>query len=201
MKKELNIRTIVLVLSTFLVGAWRFTNEGFGHAPLVNFTPIGAMALFGGAYFNTTSRAFILPLLTLFFSDVLLMQFRYSNHVSGILYEGWYWTYGAFALMVLVGKYINTKVSIGSVLGGSLIAALLHWLITDFGVWAAGGRNMLTGLPYTKDISGLITCYIAAIPYFKNLLLSNILYSAILFGGFEIAQYKFSILKPIRVNA
>jgi hypothetical protein len=194
MKKQINIRFFTLLGITVLVGIWRVVSHKTGYSALSNFTPIGAMALFGGAYFKEYWKAFSFPLLALFLSDVVMMEIFYGDFSNGILYNGWYWTYGAFILMVIIGQLIK-KVSFRSVVFSAFGAALAHWIITDFGVWLMGCTDITTGKLYTKDFAGLIKCYTLAIPYFKNMLLGNLIYGAILFGGFEFAKSKFPVLK------
>lgn len=194
MKKQVNIRFFILLGITILVGTWRIVSHKSDYSVLSNFTPIGAMALFGGAYFNKRWKAYIFPLLALFLSDVVMMKIFYSDLSNGILYSGWYWTYGAFIFMVIIGQLIK-KVSVESVLFSAISAAVAHWIITDFGVWLMGCTDITTGTLYTKDFAGLIKCYTLAIPYFKNMLLGNLIYGAILFGGFELAKSKFPVLK------
>lgn len=196
MKEKINIRFVVLILVTQLVGLFRILTAS-GHIPFSNFTPIGALALFGGAYFINKSRALLLPLASLFISDAVLMKTVYAKHSNGILYSGWYWTYAAFALMVVIGKYGIPKVNIKNVLLSGIGAALAHFIITDFGVWLGGGLDITTGLPYTRDINGLIKCYILAIPFFKNLLAGNLIFGAVLFGGYELAKRRYHVLEKI----
>ncbi|PCJ79638.1 MAG: hypothetical protein COA57_15550 [Flavobacteriales bacterium] len=159
-----------------------------------NFTPIGAMALFGGAYFTKNWKALLVPLLALLASDVIIQQMVYGGEYGAFLYKGWYVVYGVFLLIVLFGNRLIKKVNVKNVLLGAVSASLAHWLITDFGVWL-GGIDVTTGLPFTKDVSGFIKCYALALPFLKNFLLGTLFYSALLFGSFELAQYKFSVLK------
>src|SRR5690606_26146223 len=80
----------------------------------------------------------------------------------------------------------------------AVAAALIHWLIADFGVWYGGGINLATGKPYPPTFNGLMECYMMAIPYMKNMLLGNSIYGAILFVSFELAQRKYAaLLKPV----
>ena len=65
MKKSINIRFIVLVAIVLLIGLWRVLNNGGQLTPLANFTPIGALALFGGTYFASQARAYLFPVLIL----------------------------------------------------------------------------------------------------------------------------------------
>jgi len=154
--------------------------------PLSNFTPIGAMALFGGKYFSEKWKAYLVPLLTLWLSDLFLSYFVYYHKVV-LFYDGFYWTYGSFALAVLIGSAIK-KVTVKNVVIASVAAALVHWVVADFGVW-------MDGRLYPKTVEGLITCYVAAIPYIKSMLLGNLLFSAIAFGLFEWAQKKYPQLQ------
>ena len=194
MKEQINIRLVILTAITLLVGLWRVFIT-VDHTPISNFTPIGAMALFGGSYFILKSRAYLFPLLTLLISDLVLMQTVYAKHSIGFLYEGWYWTYFGFAIMVLIGDKLINKVSFKNVIFGALLAALAHFVIVNLGVWLRGGMDITTGLPYTMDLAGLIKCYTLAIPFFKNMLAANLVYSAILFGGYELAKLRFKVLK------
>lgn len=174
--KQFNPRLGLLVLIIVGAGAARVLNTA-GHLPLSNFTPIGAMALFGGAYFTDQKKAFGLPLLSLWISD-LLLNYLFYYHEWRWFYDGFYWTYGCFALMVLLGQWMIRKISLGNIVLASVMAALLHYLITDFGVW-------MEGRMYPHHWRGLIACYVAALPYLKNMLIGNLLYSALLFGLFE----------------
>ena len=196
MKKHINIRFIVLVLIILLIGIWRVLNNGGQLTPLSNFSPIGALALFGGTYFLQKIRAYLFPLLMLFISDIVMMHTYFSDYQSGLLYDGWYWNYAAFGLMVFFGTLINQP-SPKNIFLASVGAALAHYLISDFGVWLSGGIDLSTNQPFTRDWHGLMRCYILAIPFLKNMLISTILYSTVLFGAFELASHRFPILaKP-----
>lgn len=192
--QKINARTSLLVLCIFLVGFLRLFTEARMLTPLINFTPIGAMALFGGTYFRSRTKSFLFPLLALLISDVLLMQLFYPGLRSGLLYSGWVWTYASFALMVFIGRAVK-KVNVKNILIASLSAALVHWIVTDYGVWLAGGLDMATGKELQKNLHGLVQCYVQALPYLKNMLVGNILFSAIMFGGFEYMQHRFSAFR------
>ena len=185
MKTLIHPRNGLLALMILSAGAWRLLISA-GHSPLTNFTPIGAMALFGGCYFTDKWKAFMLPLLTLWLSDLLLSYFIYY-HEWKWFYDGFLWTYGSFALMVIIGNYIK-KVTIRNVVLAGLTAAIVHWAITDFGVW-------LDVNIYPKNVQGFIACYVAAIPYIKNMLIGNLVFGAIMFGSFEYVQNKFPQLQ------
>jgi hypothetical protein len=185
---KINPRTGLLIFMIVSAGAWRLLISG-GHTPFSNFTPVGAMALFGGCYFSDKWKAYLFPLLTLWLSDVLLSFFVYY-HEWRLFYPGFLWTYASFAGMVMLGTFIK-KVQIKNVMIAGVSAALLHWVVSDFGVWMGGHL-------YPKTWQGLVTCYVAAIPYIKNMLIGNLVFSAVLFGAFELAQKKFPGLRVRR---
>lgn len=187
--KNLQPRFFVLLLFILTAGVLRITAAG-QITPFSNFSPVGAMALFGGAYFADKWKSFVFPLLTLFLSDVIMMQTIYRSYGDGaLLFEGWYWVYLGFAAMVLIGQVVIRKVRVTNVLIACVLAAVAHWLLSDFGTWMSStSYDVTTGQPYTKDWQGLIRCYTLGLPFLKNTLLSNVVYSGIFFGLFELMQ-------------
>lgn len=186
-KSLIHPRMGALTVMILIAGAWRLFISGT-HTPLHNFTPVGAMAIFGGCYYANRWKAYLVPLLTLWLSDILLCYFIYY-HKLVFFYEGFLWTYASFALMVFIGSFIR-KVNVKNILLAGVGAALAHWIITDFGVWAFG-LDFTTGKPFTKDIQGLLKCYALALPYLKNMLMGNLVFGAVMFGAFEWAQRKY----------
>lgn len=148
------------------------------HPP--NFAPIAAMALFSGAYFNKKSFAFAVPLAAMFLTDAII-GFHSSMWI----------VYLSFALIVVIGMFMLKKISIKNVIVASVTASISFFLITNFGVWAFGTM-------YPKNIAGLIECYIAAIPFIQNTLLGDLFYSGIMFGIFEFAKSKLTVLSQAK---
>ncbi len=184
---KFNPRTAVLVFFILLTGALRvFAATGKNVYPLSNFTPLAAMALFGGAYFNNNLKAYSWPFFTLWISDILMNRFIFFGEWQ-LLYEGFYWTYGAFALMTLAGRLMIKKTSIRTILSAALVSVLIHWIVTDFGVW-------VDGTMYAKTITGFIQCLAAAIPFEIRLMEGTLLYGAILFAAFEWIQRRYPVL-------
>ena len=97
-------------------------------------------------------------------------------------------TYGAFALIALMGTFTLRKVCVPQLLFSALGASVIFFLVSNFGVWFSSGM-------YTKDIGGLIACYTAGIPFFKNTVLGDLVYSAALFGLFELSLSWFPKLR------
>ena len=191
--QKINPRFAVLLLLMIVVAAMRIPNAA-QLTPWANFTPIGAMGLFGGAYFTSKWKAFAFPLLTLLVSDLIINLFVFDGKY-GAMYSGWYVIYGVFALIVFYGKWILQKVSVKNVVIASIVAAVSHWLIADFTVWMGGGTDLRTMTPLTKNWAGLLQCYAQGFPFMKNFLMGTLAYSGILFGGFELAKQRFPVLK------
>lgn len=134
----------------------------------MNFAPIAALALFGGAYFDRRF-AFALPLGVLLVSDAFIG-----------FYDGIAWVYGSFFLVNLIGWGLRERKSVVATAGATLFGSVLFFAVTNFGVWLGGGF-------YTPDLTGLVNCYVAAIPFFRNSLAGDAFYVAILFGAAEFA--------------
>ncbi|MCW3091063.1 MAG: hypothetical protein JWP81_2132 [Ferruginibacter sp.] len=190
---KINPRVTVLAFFMLAVAAMRIPNAT-QLMPWANFTPIGAMGLFGGAYFSGKWKAFVFPLLTLFASDLVINNVVFGGKY-GVMNGGWYIVYGIFVLIVFLGKWMIQKVNVKHVVLASLVAALSHWLIADFAVWIGGGKNIITMAPLTKDWAGLMQCYAQGFPFMKNFLMGNLVYSGILFGSFQLAQQRYPVLK------
>jgi hypothetical protein len=135
-----------------------------------NFTPIGALALFAGAHFDDKRWAFVVPLAAMFLSDLLI---GFHSEIPVI--------YGAFVVIVAMGFLLKEKKTPLRVTGASLAAATFFFVVSNFAVWAFDGLYPIT-------FQGLVTCYIAAIPFFQNWLSGTLVYAAILFGGFALAE-------------
>ena len=155
----------------------------FNHdiSPLANFSPLGAMALFGGAHFNRGWKAVLFPLATLFLSDFILHQTVFAAYGNGILYSGWYWVYSAFVLMIFAGRWIMKHITVGRFLASVLAAVLIHWIVSDIGVWM--GSEI-----YAQNLGGFMNCLIAAIPFEWRFLSGSLVYGGILFGGYALLQ-------------
>jgi hypothetical protein len=149
-----------------------------------NFTPIAALALFGGANFASKRAALLVPLAAMALSD-LVLGFSAITPV----------VYGSFALIVGLGLWLRRRKTVSRVAFAATGSALLFFLLTNFGVWSLDGL-------YPKTLAGLGDCYIAAIPFFRNTLMSGLLYSALLFGGLALAERRFASLRePVTATA
>ena len=150
-----------------------------------NFTPIGAIALFGAAYFNRQWLMLAVPFAALFLTDLFLNNVIYREFQNGqfTLITSW-WIYAAFALVMLVGfGLLGKKVSSIRVLGASLSASGIFFLVTNFSVWLESGM-------YPQTAAGLGACFVAGIPFLGNTILGDLVFSAAMFGAYEWMKSK-----------
>ena len=175
--KSLFISNRFLVITGMVLAAAFF--RLIPHPP--NFAPIAAIALFGGAYFTKKWAAFVVPLTAMFITDLFL-----GYHVT-------LWAvYFSFVLIVVIGMTVIKQKKIGNIFFASVISSVLFFLITNFGFWLSDTYYDMTG-------TGLIACYTAAIPFFHQTLLSDLMFVAILFGLYEIIKAKFPLLAETKV--
>jgi len=185
---KFNPRTLTLILFIVIIGLSRVLLPMFGDlGAIANYSAVGALAIFGGAYFNNNLKSFSLPILTLLLSDVLLSLTVYKSSSNQFLYEGWYWVYGAFALMVLAGKLIMNKVNVLSFLTATLASVMIHWILTDFGIWYGSTT-------YPQTLAGFWTVLAAAIPFEFRFMYGTLGYGIVMFGLFEVLKMKFPVL-------
>jgi hypothetical protein len=138
------------------------------HPP--NFTPIGAMALFGGAYLPRRAMAFVAPLGALLLSDAVLG-----------FYHGMAFVYASVALIVLIGWWLSARRTPLRIGAAAVASSVTFFVLTNFGTWLFSGFYPLTP-------AGLAACYVAAILFFQNTLAGDLFYSAMLFGGFALLE-------------
>lgn len=135
------------------------------HAP--NFTPVGAMALLGGLWIANLRLAMLIPLAAMLISDTVL------GFHSTLIY-----VYAAFAFTVALGWWLSKYRNLRAVMIGAIGSSVLFFLVTNFGAWLH--HDMY---PQTPD--GLLQAYAAGLPFFRNTLVSMLLFSAL--GHFVLA--------------
>lgn len=178
MSKGLQLRFGIITLMIFFAALSRLLPHP------VNFTPVGGMALFGAAYFTKKYWAFIVPLAAMFLSDLLINNVMYPilypEYYNGfvLMTPGWYYIYGAFAVIGAMGLGMLKKIKWPLVIGSSLMASIIFFLMTNFGVWASGTM-------YPMNFAGLMASYTAGLPFFLNTVVGDLFYVSVLFGGFE----------------
>ncbi|EQA45591.1 hypothetical protein LEP1GSC050_3129 [Leptospira broomii serovar Hurstbridge str. 5399] len=157
-------RNIVAVVLLALAVLSRF----LPHLP--NFTPVLAISLFGGVYFTNRWVALLLPLGIMMISDAVI---GFHSLVPVV--------YGMFILFAIAGRQLRENLTVGRLAITGLGGSVLFFLVTNFFVWLTSGM-------YSLDLGGLVTCYIAAIPFFQNSLLGDLVYIPLLFGSFYLME-------------
>lgn len=163
-------RFLVVVGIVFLAALVRF----FPHPP--NFVPIAALALFSGKYFSNKIIAFAVPILAMLLTDAII-GFHYLIPA----------VYISFIMIVGIGFVLRKNNKLSWIIGGSLAASTLFFIVTNFYVWAFG-------IMYPGSLNGLITCYVAAIPFYFSSLVGDLFYVGVMFMSFEFLTQKFHSL-------
>lgn len=149
------------------------------------FAPQWAMALFAGAMIKDRKWAIAFPILSMVISD-LIYQYLFALGLYDIpgFYKGQMTNYVLFTAMTVIGFYMK-RVTIGNVILFSLVICSSFFLLSNFFVWASGAGY---ARPYTFE--GLMQCYGDGLPFLRYSIISTLLFSGLLFGG-----YKFIIAK------
>ena len=140
-----------------------------------NFSPILALSLFGGALYASRRLVYLVPLATYLLGDIGI--WLVTGRADWALYAGQPVVYLAVALVATCGFLVRGKRSWGRLAGSGLLAAVGFFVVTNFAVWAFGG-----GLRYPLNAAGLIDCYVQAIPFFRNSLISMAIFLPLLFS-------------------
>ncbi|MFC2100472.1 DUF6580 family putative transport protein [Bacteroidota bacterium] len=159
---------IIFIISIIIIGAiLRLVID------IPNFTPIAAIALFGGAYLSRKYLAFILPLLILFITDLLIGFYDIEVMIP---------VYLSFLIVVSIGLYIRRRLSVGSIILASISSSLIFFLITNFAVWVSG----MVGYP--MSFGGLLEAYFAGLPFLRFEIIGTLSFNTILFGSFYLVR-------------
>jgi hypothetical protein len=143
---------------------------------LANFTPLGAIALFGGYYFRKEGKI-ILPLLALFIGDCFLGFYDLKLMLV---------VYFCFFLNVIFGSYLGSKKLLGKAAAFSIAGSIIFFIATNFAVWAFGSW-------YPHTISGLAACFYLALPFARNTFLGDLFFTVSLFGAYQlVANYAYT---------
>jgi hypothetical protein len=153
------------------------------------FAPQWAMAVFAGVVIRDKKWALIIPVLSMFISD-LLYQILYMSGAGTMpgFYEGQWQNYVLFALLAFVGMAVK-KVNVTQIAIASFIAPTVYFLASNFLLWASNGTTR--GLDRPKTLNGLMLCYSDGIPFFRVSILATLVFSGILFGSYYLIQNGF----------
>jgi hypothetical protein len=148
----------------------------------LNFTPIAAIALFGGVYLDK-KHTFIVPLAALLISDYFIG-----------FYEGVAWVYASFIMIGFIGLWLREHRGVGTTVLATFTGSVVFFIVSNFGVWLS------SQVSYPRTFAGLIECYTMAIPFFRNSLAGDGVYVLLLFGLYELVARTIPklALRPVR---
>lgn len=150
------MKTFGIILYTIIILA---ISRIIPHPP--NFTPILAMAVTMPMLTSDRYIGLLIPLLAMFVSDIFIG-----------LHNTMIWVYMSFIAVTLTSYVFIKQFKFVNVLTMSLLSSLLFFIVTNFGVWTSGY--------YGYTLSGLVACYVMAIPFFTNTVLSTLFYSTLI---------------------
>jgi hypothetical protein len=184
--KKSTLRFGIIALIVLMVGMTRLL-----HLP-ANVAPISAFALFGGAYFSKRWQSVLLPIIAFWLSDLVLNNVVYKEYFPTFTWFSSSFYFSAISLLLIAAvSWFMLKVIKGSnVILSSLMASSIFFIISNFGVWISSDM-------YPKTSGGLMACYVAGLPFLQNTIQGDLLWSAILFGGFALAQRRFPVLATV----
>lgn len=186
---KINGRLILFTL--FLVALATACKFFFG--PDLNwsgFSPVIAIALFAGFIIRQKDLSFMLPLLALFISDCCI-QVLYNMDLFPYagFYGGQWKNYLLLLSVTLLGGLLKGR-SYGSLLAGGIIAPTVYFLLSNFMVWQANIETV-----YAKSFSGLMTCYEAGLPFYRNSLIATLLFLPLILALYNYISRKRLALK------
>lgn len=183
LNKEIVIAFILMIATTALYRV--LPGRPYGFAPQI------AVALLSGSLFVKNKHyAFVLPLLSMFLSD-LLYQVLYVNHLSPIqgFYEGQWQNYILIAATAVFGFGLQTN-QLSKFVGNFIAAPTVYFLISNFMVWASFG-----GYQRPMTTEGLLQTMIDGLPFYGYSVAGTLVFGAVLFGGFKLIQPRLTAIK------
>ena len=133
------------------------------HPP--NFTPIIAVALISGYFFKNINLSLLILLVAMLLSDLFIG-----------FYENMIFVYASLLLITFVFHKISKKINFKNLFIYCFAGSLIFFIVSNFGVWVLGSPGVLD-VAYERNISGLVECYILAIPFFGNTFLSTLIFA------------------------
>ena len=180
-----------LILFTFILVALATACKFFFGPDLAwsGFSPVIAIALFAGFIIKQKDMSFLLPLLALFISDAVI-QLLYTQDLFPYagFYSGQWKNYAVLLIATLIGWALKGR-SRGSLIAGSIAAPTLFFLVSNFMVWQATGEAV-----YAKSFSGLMTCYEAGLPFYRNSLIATLLFLPLILFVYNYMMRKKAVL-------
>lgn len=136
--------------------------------------PVAAAALFAGFFLRSRLLALAVPLTAMFLSD-LAIGFYHPAVMASV--------YAAMCFPVLLRRILRSDVTVLRLVACSLASSVVLFVLSNAAVWQFGGL-------YDQSLSGLVACYTNALPFFRNTLAGDLVWTAILFSAHGLIVYK-----------
>lgn len=148
-----------------------------------NFVPVMAISLFGAARFAGRVWIWVVPLAGCLIGELGIYLLKGPEFVYLVLMP---FVYGAYAVGIGLGLLLRRTerpmAFVAGSLGCGVLAEVVFFLMTNFGSWMLWHNQPPTN--YTFDLSGLLTCYVAGLPFLYRSIASTLIYGVLLFGGY-----------------
>ena len=159
----------------------------------LNFAPLTALALFGGATFASRRAAILVPMIALFLSDCLLqLTYKAGYQPSWGFYSGQWIVYAFMGLTIGLGFLLRGRTTVPTIAAATLGGSVLFFLVTNF-PWPYG---LVWWHP--TNLAGITASYTDALPFFRRSLAGDAVYSTLLFGTLALAELRFPVLRQAR---
>ena len=161
MSKKNNFIFIFVII--FLLAASMLVKHPF------NFTPIIAMSIFGGCYLRK-KIAVLIPLSAMVIGDYFIGFYDWK--LMAFVYIG-------VAVSFYIGWALKKRFKWQNVIYASLLSSVIFFILTNFSVWFFSGW-------YPRTLAGLSDCFRMALPFFRNSLIGDFIYTGVIFGSYEL---------------
>jgi hypothetical protein len=184
------------LLTVGLVVIGILTRLLFNAIHFYNFNAVIATAIFSGAYLTRNKWAMLVPFIALLATDAIGQFLIHSDTLGFYDVPQMSVVYGSFGLALLIGKLYAPKPSLLRYIGVTLGGSVTFFLVTNFALWPFYANQL-----YPQTLGGVLQSYMVALPFYRNTLLSDLIFTAVLFGGFEMAKvYLPQLKKELAVN-
>ena len=146
-----------------------------------NFSPLLPLCVFGSACFARASSAYLVPLAVYLTGDLAI--WLVTGRADWAFYDAQPVLYLAVGLVVSCGFLLRRQRSWSRIAATGLASAVTFFVVSNFGVWALG-----EGIRYPHTASGLVDCYVQAIPFFRNTLISMAVFLPLLFSRVSLQR-------------
>ena len=181
----------IILFTILLVALTTYCKYYFGpNYALSGLSPMFAIALFSGYIVKKKEWLFLFPLLSLFISDAII-ELLYSQGLFQYagFYVGQWKNYAVLLGSTFIGWALKGK-NYRSLIAGAIASPTLFFIVSNFMVWVAATEQF-----YSKTIGGLLACYEAGLPFYRNSLIGTLVFLPIVLISFNWINFKKAAVK------